>query len=405
MIYVLTILLCSFVEKAPVPDATDQKEAVATVREVFGAEWKAAKTKQQRQELSHKLIAKALVSQTPSNQYVLLRIARDMAEQNLDGVTAFKAIDEMDSRYKIDSLAMKKDVLKKFAEKARHSTEHKFIAEHALGLVDDAVVLDDFDSASYLATMALSSAKKARSAELVKKATAQNTQLKEFAAAFEKVKGAIEVLKDNPKDVEANTIVGKYRCLVKDDWANGLPMLALGSDPLKTLAEKDLNGFGTFDSIERVSIGDGWWNLGLTEKGLAKEQYQQRALFWYKQALPGLTGLAKDKVEGRVKGDEEKPKTKPTKPGKITLAQILVANNFYRHKTGYTVFYDFHANGTVTPVINGKRHPTLYWRLSNGILTVVRDKSTIWGVLRFNEARRQWESTNGDQAIYLRFVQ
>ena len=40
---------------------------------------------------------------------------------------------------------------------------------------------------------------------------------------------AMETLKGKPDDPEANLIAGKYLCLAKGDWPNGLPMLAKSS--------------------------------------------------------------------------------------------------------------------------------------------------------------------------------
>jgi hypothetical protein len=77
-------------------------------------------------------------------------------------------------------------------------------------------------------------------------------------------------------------------------------MLALGNDPaVKGLAVKEVKGLT--DATERVKLGDAWWDLGEKKNGLAKKNILQgHAAFWYQQAMPGLTGLAKEKVQKRV---------------------------------------------------------------------------------------------------------
>jgi len=76
-------------------------------------------------------------------------------------------------------------------------------------------------------------------------------------------------------------------------------LLALSSDEkLKALAKRDIEG--ATSSNEQATLGDGWWTLAEKQEGMAKKQIQGRAAHWYKQALPGLSGLVKDKVEKRL---------------------------------------------------------------------------------------------------------
>jgi len=76
-------------------------------------------------------------------------------------------------------------------------------------------------------------------------------------------------------------------------------MLALGSDEkLKKLAIRELEG--NPDADGQVALGDGWWELASESEGKAKEQIEGRAGHWYRKALPGLTGLMKDRVEKRL---------------------------------------------------------------------------------------------------------
>ena len=113
------------------------------------------------------------------------------------------------------------------------------------------------------------------------------------------MKAARVTLEKTPDDPEANLVVGKYLCFVKGDWDKGLPMLALGKDEaLKALAKQELEGAAS--STEQAKLGDGWWNLAEKQEGTAKKQIQARAGYWYQKALPGLSGLMKDKVEKRL---------------------------------------------------------------------------------------------------------
>ena len=110
----------------------------------------------------------------------------------------------------------------------------------------------------------------------------------ESEKAYADTQEATATLKEKPDDPEANLALGKYRCFNRGDWDKGLPMLAKGDDgKLKALAEKDIAGAAS--AKEQAKLADAWWNVS-----------RGRAIYWYEQALPGLAGLEKDRVEKRI---------------------------------------------------------------------------------------------------------
>ena len=86
-------------------------------------------------------------------------------------------------------------------------------------------------------------------------AAAQGVQLQQDSA---KVREATAKLKTSPDDVASCTVVGRHLCLTKDDWDQGLALLAKGSDPaLKSLAQRDLEQVQTPHALAELA-GD-WW--------------------------------------------------------------------------------------------------------------------------------------------------
>jgi hypothetical protein len=76
-------------------------------------------------------------------------------------------------------------------------------------------------------------------------------------------------------------------------------MLALGADEgLKSLAAKEL--VQPVSSADQAKLGDAWWQAAEKEKTATRKPMQDRAAFWYRRAVTGLTGLLKDKVEKRL---------------------------------------------------------------------------------------------------------
>ena len=300
--------------KSPIPAEAAQAEATKLVKEVYGDEWAAAKSSTEKQALAKKLLGKAdETTDDPVSRFVLLRLARDIATQAIDGRTAYQAIDAMAESFQVDALEMKTVVLTKGASTAQKPAHHKVIAGEALKLADQAVSEDNFTAADKLGKLALAEARRAGDKDLVSEVQGRIAKSIDRAKAYENVKEARAALEKTPQDPEANLVVGKYLCFMKGDWDEGLPMLALGKDEiLKALAKQEIEGAAS--STEQVKLGDGWWSLAEKQEGTVKKQTQGRAGYWYQKALPGLSGLIKAKVEKRLRIPEAVPLTTPTTP-------------------------------------------------------------------------------------------
>ena len=260
-------------KKSPVPAEAAQAEATKLIKEVYGDEYSKAKTPTEKQALAKKLLAKGNESKDdPVSQFVLLRLARDIATQATDGQTAFQAVDAMAEAFQVDPTEMKTVVLTKIAAAAQMPAQHKSIAEEALKLVDQAISQDNFKVADELGKLALAEARKGpREGTDLPKPKAGSTEVAELVKAYEDVKAAKVTLEKTPDDPEANLVVGKYLCFVKGDWDKGLPMLALGKDDaLKAVAEEELAGCAS--STEQAKLGDDWWDLAEKQTGTAKKK-------------------------------------------------------------------------------------------------------------------------------------
>ena len=63
------------------------------------------------------------------------------------------------------------------------------------------------------------------------------------------------------------------------------------------MAEKELDELSPQRPEQR---GDAWWERAGKETGTIRKQAQARAAYWYREALPGLSGLPKDVVQNRL---------------------------------------------------------------------------------------------------------
>jgi serine/threonine protein kinase len=101
---------------------------------------------------------------------------------------------------------------------------------------------------------------------------------------------------------ELNLGLGKYLIVYRDPplWDAGLRRLRLGNpDPLRTAAEDDLSA-ATGDPQAKLRSGDTWWDLSWKTTEPERSRYRERAVYWYKQALPELTGAERTRAEQRV---------------------------------------------------------------------------------------------------------
>lgn len=284
--------------RVPVPNDAALKEAQELVAEVYADDITQAKTPQAKVGLAKKLLKAAIDTKNDAaGRYVLLGMARDIATRVGDAETAFASIAELE-QYVIDALIMKVEVLLYLPKSARDQ-DAKALVDRINPLLDEAVLADRYDVAKQYAELAVTAAKATKDFDCIKAANWRVQELKVADLEYQQVKKALAIITDNPKDPQANLLVGRYYCFAKCHWEKGLPMLALGSDvALRALAEKELAK--PTEADKQVELGDGWWALAEKVVGAAKGRIKGRAAYWYEKAVPTLTGLAKAKVEKRL---------------------------------------------------------------------------------------------------------
>ena len=288
-------------ERVPVPPDAEQEKARRLVLEVHQKELDAATAPEDKLALARKFLDRVQQEENGApERFVLLQMARDLAEQGRDWETAAEAINELDAGFQIEAVQMKAEVLEGFSKLTRTLPEHTAIAEAALPLIEEAAAKEDYALAGRLAKLAQSEAAKARSRDLQVAARAAGKRAQEVAKAAEQVRAARETLKANPSDPAANLTVGKYLCFVREDWRAGLPLLALsGDETLKAIAQKDMAPPRSPE--EMAALGSQWWDLGEKEEAAGQRPFRLRAAHWYHAAVEDLPqGLTREMVESRL---------------------------------------------------------------------------------------------------------
>jgi hypothetical protein len=287
-------------KKLPVPSAAAQDAAMTVVKELYAADYAKAKTLADKVSLAKKLLDLGKSTKDdPAGRFVLLRLSRDIATQGLDGLAAFEAVDAISETFEIDPVEMKAAVLKYGAAHATLPQHHKRLMEAGLFFVDVAIAEDNYSLAKQLCDFAAAEATAANESETKALAIQRGEEVEGvLAVLYEKAQNAEAMLKSDPINPQANSAVGEYLCFVKGEWDRGILMLALGNDPgLKAIAEKELD---ELTPTRPEQLGDAWWERADKEAGPIQRQSRARAAYWYRAALPGLSGLAKSLIEKRL---------------------------------------------------------------------------------------------------------
>lgn len=286
---------------SPVPDAAARQRASKLVQDVFGSELARSKLPAERIDLSRRLLQAGIDERTDrAGRYVLFTLALENAEASGSVAITFRAADEIGDSFLVDLLKLKAESAEAVAHAARSSQDRVDLIKTLTPLIDECVSEDRYDLARQMAEIAVAEARSV-DPSLARAAVTHLQEVREAQAASLEATAAAQLLRRKPADPEANLVVGKFRCFVKDDWAHGLPLLAAGSDPgLKRVALSELNGVASPDA--RIALGDAWWDEA--EKfpaGQAKLACQRHAAGWYGEVVASLEkGLVKDKLELRI---------------------------------------------------------------------------------------------------------
>jgi hypothetical protein len=233
-------------------------------------------------------------------RYVLLREARDQAVQAGDAGKALLAVEEMVQGFLLDGIELKLAALTEVAKTAATPPAFKDLADNARPVLEEAIAADRFDLASRIHTLAESAALKSQTPPLLALVQARGKELPDLQKEWEAYQAARALLEKTPEDPEANRTAGVYLCLRKGAWDAGLPYLHRGNDKsLQEAARLDLDR--PVLPMARLDLADQWWKLAEARAGAADTPLKARAEYWYRKALPGLTGLHQKRVEKRIK--------------------------------------------------------------------------------------------------------
>jgi hypothetical protein len=163
------------------PKATEQTQARGEVRQMFEADYAAAKDAATKSPLAAKLLKRAEEpSDAPAVRYVLLHEGARLSAEAGDFDSMNAALDKLGEQYKVDAITLKADTLFDASKTAEGEELHKALATAGLAMCDEAVLSDKIDAALKIARTAHTASKKSGDAELVKQCAAREKEVRDL---------------------------------------------------------------------------------------------------------------------------------------------------------------------------------------------------------------------------------
>ncbi len=285
--------------KLPIPPQAEQQKRLDVLNEIYDLQ------KQRTDEEVGKLIDELLASADesrgkPTDRFVLLRKAMELASDAGDAVLTMEVVDRIAADFQIDPMLTKGKMLRTIAPNAKTKEQIASLVEASNAYIDRAIAQKRFDYALSVATLVYRATQSVQGKDFRKDALKQQRDVQRLHADYQKLAEAVRAVQANPTDAEANLTAGQLYCFSYGDWQRGLHHLARGSDAtLAALANADLAAPAEW--AKQAKIGNGWWDLAAKKNDAEKDILLRRAVFWYEKAQSaGVAGLTKVKIEKRL---------------------------------------------------------------------------------------------------------
>ena len=286
--------------RLPVPDAAARKKSQQLVQTIFGEKYRAAKTPEEKWNIAVAMLDESKkVERGSADEYTLLRTGWKIAI----GASHY----EMAEKFRLalvetfavpDELKLQAEAVRRLSLSRLNAVQIDNLLTTARHAIEDAMHVDDFDTARDMQQVAERLARRARDAATVRQLGQTGTTLARLAREYRKVSALLGSV-GNSNDPQASYQVGRYFCFFKGQWERGLPLLAEGSDlQTRRLAAEELAV--SINPSDQIAVADGWWELSEDATLLEKVHLQKHAVTIYQRALSGLRGLTKTKVTMRI---------------------------------------------------------------------------------------------------------
>jgi hypothetical protein len=303
--------------RLPIPSEAEQARAVSIVREIFKDHY-AKQTPLTQLNLARSLLKHGRsAAEDPSVRFVAYRESADVASRLGNAAIALSAVGELCKGFRLDPGAVKAALLSKIEPHLSKPEDFKEACEAHLGLIDECWTSELLSQALKSAKAAQRCAEKSEDSALLGLVKERTAILHDLGEKHDKAEKARSSLEKSPKDAQAHAALGEYLCFDRSEWKTGLAHLERSSDAdLRGLARRDLAQ--PAEAAEQVLIGEAWDTAAckMTDSW-RKDSALDRALYWYRLALPSLKDAQKEKTKRRAEILERR--REPARDGLVGL--------------------------------------------------------------------------------------
>jgi len=285
-------------KRQAVPDAEVLRDASRQIRQVFKEDLASAVLPAEKSQLAGKILAASGSEKNPVARYAMLSMSVELACTAGDLDLADKVVTQMAAAYEEDASARLCQAAGDAAKNVKTPEARNDYFLCAQKLLAGLMGRNEFAAARKIADHTVTAMRAAP--DLLALATQQAADVRETETAWEKCKKLTDAA-----DLKAEKLahVGRYLCFYRNSWEQGLPLLAICNDAaLHALAVTELDKASTPEALEPVA--EEWEKQAEKLGDLAKRQVRAHAEALYADILPKLGGLAKVKVENRLKAIE-----------------------------------------------------------------------------------------------------
>ena len=286
--------------KRPAPSASEQAKAEQEIRSLLKEDFASAEKSGGQKALAEKLLQHARETEDqPAAQYRLFRLAAEWAVRAADSSLLHEAVDGLARQFEVDVREVLADAIEKGASAPAEETLLPVRVELIQSVAEEALAEEDYSGADRLAKAALALARRSKNSDLPRDVASWAGRIERLSQQYAKLRDQMAQLAQNPEDPEANLAVARWYAFQLGQWEKALPYMAKGSQPeWAEIARRDLEG--PHEPAAQQKLGDSWWELSEKASGEERQALQGRAVYWYEQALPHLSGLSQTSVRRRI---------------------------------------------------------------------------------------------------------
>ena len=315
--------------KLAMPDNNARTKARAEVNEIFDLD-KQRSVVQKRALITELLAAAKQLDLDPAARFVLLNIARETAADIGDIDTALATIDDLETKFAIDSFAAQLHSIRQ-AGKSSNLNARRSVGVLTKGreLMRQYFAAGDFPRAKELGKVLQSIAKKFGNTTVVNSLQDQMQKIDFAMKEQQAVAKARIVLEQSPNDPASNELVGRHTLASTQNWNEALPLLAKAATAsIASAAQSELNATS---GKNKLDAGKAWLAIANTNQDpMLNSILRSHALTVFRDARTSLKGLSlivvKKEIDALEKaGIKADPPVQPTqdRPAKMANTPLV----------------------------------------------------------------------------------